>query len=530
MATRVSQLRNLSGEDGSYVALDDRLLVLDFQAGDMEAFVEIHRRYSGLAQRVCGRILSNAEDADEALQETMIRVFQGLHRFNGRYALQPWIARIATNVALDALRARARRPQTDFAVIDEHEREDSADGPERLVERLVERDLIISVLSEMPESHRRALVLRELEGHSHKEIAEDLGVTPAQAKALIHRAKGSFRRRWLIAITERGGLAGIALTPLMWLAKFGGALRRIVDRAGEAGQAAATQAVQIANSSPAVPAATSQTGERVVAAAVTILVAGTMTVGAATLTHRKPAGGVSASPPPAAVVQPSPAASQPRDSGFRQPNIKPAKATHPRTKVPPAGDASPSPSDIPSPTPSPSGEPETSPSGSPVLTPPPTPPAPPWNLDLTSSVLLAAGDFQLIDSKVTGTPGHQMLFSQAAQTDGIYLEYWGSHDGDHGTFNMWLFLDTPSGRFRLDGVGALAEQSGSSKEGSTYRFTGTYTTGDAPSPSPGGVLEPPTLRWGTFQAELHFWPDGTLYSVGLSLAEDSTEPAGGLAP
>src|SRR3972149_9281673 len=98
---------------GGYAALDDRMLVLDFQAGDPEAFVEIHHRYGGLARHVCRRFLPNRQDADEAFQETMVRVFQGLYRFNGRYALQPWIARIATNVSLDQLRAAARRPTVD---------------------------------------------------------------------------------------------------------------------------------------------------------------------------------------------------------------------------------------------------------------------------------------------------------------------------------------------------------------------------------------------------------------------------------
>ena len=159
MVTRVTDLRTRQGD---YKALDDRMLVLDFQAGHPQAFVEIHRRYSGLARHVCHRFLPNANDADEALQETMIRVFQGLYRFNGRYALQPWIGRIATNVALDAIRTQTRRPQLDDESLDRFEREDPADGPAEAVERLIERDLVLSVLSGLPETHRTALVLREL--------------------------------------------------------------------------------------------------------------------------------------------------------------------------------------------------------------------------------------------------------------------------------------------------------------------------------------------------------------------------------
>src|ERR671931_2087169 len=144
MVIRVPDQRSTPG---GYSALDDRLLVLDFQAGNPQAFVEIHRRYGPLARRVCQRFLPNPLDSEEALQETMIRVFQGLYRFNGRYALQPWIARIATNVSLDALRAQARRPVAEEAPIEEHDRSDEEDGPQELYERLVERDLVISVLA-----------------------------------------------------------------------------------------------------------------------------------------------------------------------------------------------------------------------------------------------------------------------------------------------------------------------------------------------------------------------------------------------
>src|SRR3989337_494013 len=73
VATRITDLR---GVEGGYAALDDRLLVLDFQAGHPEAFVEIHRRYGGLARHVCARYLPNPADADEAFQGAGVRVFQ----------------------------------------------------------------------------------------------------------------------------------------------------------------------------------------------------------------------------------------------------------------------------------------------------------------------------------------------------------------------------------------------------------------------------------------------------------------------
>jgi hypothetical protein len=129
-------------------------------------------------------------------------------------------------------------------------------------------------------------VLREVEGRSHREVAHAMEISPSQAKALIHRAKGSFRRHWLEKVAERGGFMGLAFLPLLWLARFGNGLRRVVDRVGstaQVAQAAAPEAVTqtvTAVTATAAPAATGM-AERLVAAGVTILVAGSVTVGAA---------------------------------------------------------------------------------------------------------------------------------------------------------------------------------------------------------------------------------------------------------
>ena len=98
------------------------------------------------------------------------------------------------------VRARSRRPQRDPVTPDitENARLIVAltDDTSEAVERVLDQEEIRSILSEIPDHHREALVLREFEGRSHEEIGEALGVSPQQAKALIHRAKKSFRRAW----------------------------------------------------------------------------------------------------------------------------------------------------------------------------------------------------------------------------------------------------------------------------------------------------------------------------------------------
>jgi RNA polymerase sigma factor (sigma-70 family) len=522
MATRVDELRNgNAGPSGAYVDLDDRMLVLDFQAGNGNrdpAFAEIHRRYSGLARHVSYRILANASDAEDATQETMLRVLQGLGRFNGRYRLQPWVARIATNVSLDILRARARRPQSADGELAELEGAfDDADEPSVLVEQLLERERIQKVLAELPDHHREALILREYEGRSHEEIGRALGVTPAQAKALIHRAKGSFRRAWDRKEERSWGLP--ALAPL-FLAPFRASewFRRLFGSATDA--AAATSA------SPAAATTAISVGERVTAAAVVVVMAATVGVGAVTLRHR--ADG-KADQQQAVVVAPSPAApvvapvvrpdrTEPKRA-HKPGHARGAKADDPTPVV----EVAPAVSPTPPPSPSPTVTETPPPSVSPV--PPPPPPPPPWNGAFSSSLLGKNIALTQIDSRVEGTVGRDFLFSQATSgsyTDGggnaqaLYIEYWGSAADTAGTASAWIFVDTGDGRYRYDGSLSLTATTLGDDGTWTYVFTGTFNLADAPESD---LVMP---NGGTASLVLHFWSDKTsLYEASLSLVDAS---------
>ncbi len=531
MVIRVADMRNATAKGGgSYMDLDDRMLVLDFQAGNPEAFVELHRRYAGLARHICQRILGNPDDADEAAQETMLRVFQGLSRFNGRYAVQPWVARIATNVSLDITRARARRPQASDRPLDEltEEHDAAADEPAEVVERLLEVDRVKQVLSSMPEHHREALVLREFEGRSHKEIGDALGVTPPQAKALIHRAKGTFRRLWDGRDEAHRGLA--AFVPFLFVDKLVGLFRRVVDRATEAGQnVATTQAVTAVASSPVVPAAASQTAERVVAAAtVTLIVAGGVTVGAATLTHRKAEPVLPTKPSPVTqVIEPqgAPSVVPPVAPGVTIPTrVKAPRGDRPKIVVP-SGSPAPTESPTPDPTPTGSPTPEPSPSGSPSGTPPPPAPGPPpawtgsFNVDWPSSDLCSCGSgVGLLDTNATGqvADGSALDIDQqfaGAALDGEGDPAWalqagyGAHlETTGGHLNLTFSLTSARGTFGYGGYVSSADAVvGTPGDGNplTYVFTGTYTI------EQGDPDSSPIRTSGPFTVRLLVWGDGT---------------------
>lgn len=178
---------------------DDKEMALAFQRGEKGAYQVIYDQYEERVRRVCRRMLGKPEDAQEAAQETFLRVYTALGKFNGRYQLGAWITRIATNVCLDQIRARSRRP-VEATPIEDLEVEFLASGgdsdPEAVSVRRAEGRRVRKVLLGLPPLHRAAIVLRDFEGLSYAEVAVALGMTECQVKALIHRARKGFRRSW----------------------------------------------------------------------------------------------------------------------------------------------------------------------------------------------------------------------------------------------------------------------------------------------------------------------------------------------
>src|ERR671918_1728289 len=119
---------------------EEKDLALAFKRGERDAYDSIHGRYEARVYSVCKRMLGNPDDAQEAAQEAFIRIYQGLPRFNGRYRLGAWIVRITTNVCLDHLRSRSRRPSdpTPLELLDLESPPLANSDPERLFLRNAE--------------------------------------------------------------------------------------------------------------------------------------------------------------------------------------------------------------------------------------------------------------------------------------------------------------------------------------------------------------------------------------------------------
>jgi RNA polymerase sigma-70 factor, ECF subfamily len=193
--------RFFDSAQASEEASPDRELTLSFQRGDRWAYDLIFRRYSTRVQGVCRRMLSDPQDVQDAVQDTFLKVYQNLPRFNGEYQLGAWITRIATNVCLDQLRSRSRTP-ADAApndVLEECAEPEAEATPEEALLRSVEGMRVHETLASLSPLHRRAITMRDLEGRDYRDIASTLGVPEARARVLLHRARKGFKKSWASA-------------------------------------------------------------------------------------------------------------------------------------------------------------------------------------------------------------------------------------------------------------------------------------------------------------------------------------------
>ena len=176
--------------------------------GDVNAFEKLVLEYEkavyGITQRMCG----NAEDAADMTQETFIKAYNSLSSFRGDSKFSVWLYRIATNVCLDFLRSKSRKPTVSLSMEDDDGEEveldiaDESQSPERLLERGLTRDAVRRGLNALSPEYRQILLLREIQGLSYEEISEVLTLEVGTVKSRIFRA----RKRLCAFLLEDGNI------------------------------------------------------------------------------------------------------------------------------------------------------------------------------------------------------------------------------------------------------------------------------------------------------------------------------------
>jgi RNA polymerase sigma-70 factor (ECF subfamily) len=144
--------------------------------------------------RRCTRILGSRSEAEDAVQETLLRAWRNQARFEGRCRLDSWLHRIATNVCLDMLNARSKRAEpVDPTALQDAPLQSTAeiDPAERALTDEAFRLALAFALERLPARQRAVLTLREVFGWRASEVAELLGITVAAVNSLLQRARAS---------------------------------------------------------------------------------------------------------------------------------------------------------------------------------------------------------------------------------------------------------------------------------------------------------------------------------------------------
>jgi RNA polymerase sigma-70 factor, ECF subfamily len=166
------------------------------RAGDEDAFRQLTDAYRRELQLHVYRIVGSAHDAEDLVQETMLAAWRGLERFEARAPVRSWLYRIATNRALDALRASRRRSLEPFPGALAEGVADDAPGP---AARYEAREAIglafVAGLQRLPPRQRAVLVLRDVLGFRAAEAAEMLDTSEASVNSLLRRARTAFESR-----------------------------------------------------------------------------------------------------------------------------------------------------------------------------------------------------------------------------------------------------------------------------------------------------------------------------------------------
>lgn len=167
--------------------------VKEAKAGSVVAFESILRRYERRVLMTALRLLNgNLEDAKDASQAVFLRLHKYLYQLDENRCFASWLYRMTVNVCRDMNRSRMRHPATSLA--DAGEIAAAALGAEEMIERSQQNQMIAEALNALPEKERAAIVLRDIEGLTTREVARILGSSEVTVRSQISSARLKIRK------------------------------------------------------------------------------------------------------------------------------------------------------------------------------------------------------------------------------------------------------------------------------------------------------------------------------------------------
>jgi RNA polymerase sigma-70 factor (ECF subfamily) len=196
---------------------DQELKVHDFteedtvplaQQGNAAAFEQLYGRYSARVYALCLRIVKNDSEAEDLTQEAFLQVFRKIHTFRGEARFSTWLQRLTINLVL-MRRRKKRHPEVSLDAKLELPEEDSRPlmelgRPDLQLTGVVDYMNLSRAIERLPDGYKEMLILHDVEGYEHREIAEILGCSIGNSKSQLHMARLRLRELLKEAIRSRG--------------------------------------------------------------------------------------------------------------------------------------------------------------------------------------------------------------------------------------------------------------------------------------------------------------------------------------
>lgn len=176
-------------------------LIKKIKDGDMDAFTQLVELFGDRAVNFAYRMLKDQNDAEDAVQEAFLKVFDKIHTFKQESKFSTWFYTVLSNICRDMLRKKSKKPMT--VSINQTNREDDdfelqlEDTSYEPHENFIKKDalnILDKALTQLSDEHREVIVLRDIEGFDYEKIAEILGISLGTVKSRISRARISLRK------------------------------------------------------------------------------------------------------------------------------------------------------------------------------------------------------------------------------------------------------------------------------------------------------------------------------------------------
>jgi RNA polymerase sigma-70 factor (ECF subfamily) len=182
--------------NGGLNKMSEERLVSAAKSGDAIAFAELSKGHSDKILRRVYRIVKNWQDAEDVLQESLMKAFLHLREFEERSSFSSWLTRIAINTALMSVRKKGGYIETSMDLISDDrgyeyhwEPKDPAENPESHFSGREREELLGGAIQQLPPRLRQVVQMKLIEGRSGQEVSQTLGISVAAAKSRLARAK-----------------------------------------------------------------------------------------------------------------------------------------------------------------------------------------------------------------------------------------------------------------------------------------------------------------------------------------------------